>query len=145
MFSKRVFYACVFAGTVAMVGCGGSPAIDADSLASAQQSYDQAIEAIGEGDHEAAATLLDAALEPGGGLPPDIYSDARIQRAVCFARLERFEEAHADLDVASQGAADMASVHVARSFVFKKEGKNADSASEMSAAKKINRKSKSIK
>lgn len=129
-----------------LFGCSsGKTKIDADKLASAQHAYDQALDSIADGDHESAATLLDAALVPGGGLPPDIYTAARVQRAVCFARLDRFDEAHADLDVASEGAADMAAVHVARSFVFKKQGKSTESASEMSAAKKINRKAKSIK
>lgn len=146
MTNRRFTYLYVFLFVVSLFGCDSNRTkINADTLASAQHSFDQAIAAMADGDHESAAALLDAALIPGGGLPADIYTDARVNRAICFARLDRFDEAHADLDVAAQGAADMATVHVARSFVFKKEGKTSESASEMSAAKKINRKAKSIK
>ena len=120
-----LFLALAVVCSASLVGCNSKKPIDADTLASAQTSYDSAVVKIEEEDYDAAASLLDAALAPGGGLPPDIYTMARIERAKCFARLERFDEAHADLDVAAQGSANMALVHVARAFVFKGEGKTA--------------------
>lgn len=143
MTAKRILVLLFF--LLLVLGCVGNRTIDAESLANAQQSYDSAIAELEAGNHEAALDLLDVALAPGGGLQADIYTDARVQRAICLARQGRCDEAHADLDLAAQGAADMATVHVARSFVFKMEDNDAESKSEMAAAKEINRRAKAIR
>lgn len=126
-------------------GCGGPEAIDADTMASAQLSYDKAIENVQAKDYEAAAKAFERALTPGAGLSPDLYTGARLERAKCYARLGRFEEAHVDLDVAAEGSVNLAVVHAARSFVFKQEGKDAEASKEMAAAKKIDRRVKAIR
>lgn len=138
--------ASVFALSLAfLTGCGGPRTADPEALASAQVAYDNAVAEIEAGNHESAVPLLENALAPGGGLPPDVFTEGLVQRAICYARLERFDEALADLDIASQGASDMSAVHVARAFVFKKQGKTKESSQEMSAAKKINRKARPVK
>lgn len=142
----RVFsLAALCLSGILLTGCGGGRPADPEALADAQLSYDQALNEIESGNHAAALELLVTALAPGGGLPPDLYTDALIQRAVCYAREERFEDALADLSLAEQGVADLSTVHVARAFVYRKQGKSAEATAEMSAAKKINRKARSIK
>jgi len=126
-------------------GCATDKTIDATVLATAQESYDKALEEVEAGNSEAALELLNVALQPGGGLSPDIHVDARIQRAIVQARLNQFEGTHADLDVAAEGAADMAAVHVARAFAFAKEGKDKESKVEMSKAKKLKKGVKAIR
>ena len=128
-----------------VAGCSGNRSVDANVMADAQSAFDSALEEIDAGNVENAIEHLNVALAPGAGLPPDIYVEARIQRAICLARKEDFQAAHEDLDAASEGAGDMSSVHVARSFVYDKEGKNKEARSEMTAAKKLNRRAKAIK
>ena len=81
------------------VGCGKDKTYDPEILVTSQQSYDQAIEQLAEDNTEAALGLLDVALQPGGGLTPDIHVDARVKRAIVHAKLEHFEDAHSDLDL----------------------------------------------
>ena len=140
---RAVLAALVLATLIS--GCGGSKPIDAATMASAQKSYDKAMEDVASEDYEAAAAAFESALTPGAGLSPDLYTGARIERAKCYARLKRFDEAHADLEVASEGSVNLAVVHATRSFVFKQEGKEAEASKEMSAAKKIDRRVKAIR
>lgn len=126
-------------------GCGSSKTIAPESAASAQAAYDEALSKIEAEDYESAVASLDSALTPGGGLPADIYTTARIERAKCLARLERFEEAHLDVEVASQGTVSEAVVRAVRAFVYKCEGKDAEAGKEMAAAKKIDRRIKAIR
>ena len=134
----------VWAGfLLALLGCGAR-AIDADALTQAQESYDQALVAFQAGDHEGALTSLDVALAPGNGLPPDLYTDALVKRALCHARLEQFESALADLEIAEQGSSDLSTVHAARAYVFNKQGDSSAAKIEMAAAKKLNRKIKTV-
>jgi Flp pilus assembly protein TadD len=129
----------------ALLGCGPSKTIAPETAASAQASYDEAMAQIETKEYESAVAALDLALTPGGGLPADIYTNARIERAKCLARLERFDEAHADLEVASQGTISEAVVRAVRAFVYKCEGKDAEASKEMAAAKKIDRRIKTIR
>ena len=138
-------WSVLFSVCLVCSGCSGAKTIQADAAASAQRAYDDAVVAFKVGDDELALTLLDAALGPGSGLPPDIYTDALVKRAVCRARAEQYDDALADLEIASQGAADMSLVHAARSFVYKKQGKSTAASAEMSAAKKINRRVKAFR
>jgi tetratricopeptide (TPR) repeat protein len=101
-----------------------------------QQAFDAGLKASAEGRYEAAIEQLGAALE-GGGLLPDSYSTALLERAICLARLGRFQEAHADLEIAAGGAA-ADEIHRARSFVFAKEGKTVESDSEFREARRLN-------
>lgn|GEM_PF-5442975 len=140
----RTVIAAVFLATL-ISGCGGPKPIDAGTLASAQECYDKAVEDMAAEDYEAAAEALESALTPGAGLSPDLYTGARIERAKCYAHLKRFEEAHADLDIAAEGSVNLAVVHATRSFVFKQEGKDAEASKEMSAAKKIDRRVKAVR
>ena len=143
--SLRFWLPAVCVACILLTGCGGGRPADPEALADAQSSYDQALVEIESGNHAAALELLVTALAPGGGLPPDLYTDALVQRAVCYARAEQFDEALADLELAEQGVSDLSTVGVARAYVYRKQGKLAEAKREMSAAKKINRKARSIK
>ena len=135
----------ILCGMLILLGCGSDRSIDAENLADAQSSYDAAVDAVDAGNSEEAIRLLDIALAPDGGLPPDISVDARLLRATEFARIGRYDDAHSDLDVAEQGAGDMSAVHATRAYVLKKEGKDKESKSEMSKARRLNSRVRSIK
>ena len=117
--------------------CGCSSQVAPDKRANAETAYGEAIEALEQHDYGLAKTRLTEALE-AGGLRADQLIDAYIQRAVCLARLGEFEAAHADLDAAAQGPADMDVVYAARSFVFAKEGRASEAAAKLNQARAIN-------
>ncbi len=81
--------------------------------------------------------MLSAAIG-AGGLQPDAYGDALIKRAIAQAHLGQYEAAHAALDRAEPGAPDLASVHAARSFVFKRQGNEESAGREFAQAKALN-------
>ena len=91
---------------------------------------------FGQGDWVTAEKMYSESMA-SGGLNPDLYVDVLLQRAVCRANLSDFENAHADLDMASQGAASVERVHVARAFVFQSQGKIDDANEQMSLAREI--------
>lgn len=141
---RRPLLPVICLGLALLAGCG-SKAIDEQTAASAQAAFDQALVEVESGNHESAIAFFDQSLTPGSGLPTDLYTTARIERAKCLARVGRYEDAHADLEVASQGAVNQAVIHACRSFVFKSEGKQAEADKEMAAAKKIDRRVKPIR
>lgn len=77
-----------------------------------------------------------AAIE-GGGLNADFLADAFLQRARCLAELGHYDEAHEALDVVAQGA-ELDKWHVARAFVYRKQGEEGKSQAEMEQAIAIN-------
>lgn len=123
-------------GLVTLGGCAGG-GVSAESAASAQQSYDQALEAFEAGRLADARPLFDASLTLGG-LPVDLVVDAYLKRAMCAAEAQDFEAAEADIATAEQGAMEMDQVHVARGFLLKKQGDQAGADAEFAAAKKLN-------
>ena len=128
---------------VLTLGCGPKP-LSEKVAADAASAWNEARETFAEGDYERTAELLDLALSDGG-LPPDIYAEALIGRAICRAHLERFEDALADLAEAEMGPISLAQVHMTRSFVYKQQGKKDESRAEAAKAKSIDRRVKPIR
>ena len=126
---------------VLLAGCG--PQANPEKTADAQAAFDAGLEAFDEGNAEESVAQLTTALEIGG-LSPDQFAESRIKRAISNARLGQFAAAHADLDIAEQGAA-LDEVYIARSYVFEKEGKKRESSTAWSEARKLNRLAKKIK
>ncbi len=139
-YSVRLLLAIVL---TCAIGCGSKP-LDETVAADSAAAYQQAMEAYDAEEYAASSDLLDAALADAG-LPPDIYVDALIKRAICRARTERYDEALTDLQEAEQGPINLAVVHATRSYVFRKQGKKAESRSELAAAKKIDRRIRALK
>lgn len=133
--------ALLVTGMLMMGGCGTST-IAPDRLADAQGTYEEATQAFSKKNHAEALALFNAALAPEGGLSGDRYADALTKRAVCLAFEGKTTEALSDLDLAAQGAADMASVHMARAFVYLREGDPTKARQQTSLAKKINPRAK---
>lgn len=121
---------------LAAVGCGGS-AVEEETIASAQLSYDQAADAFGAGNYTQARTSLDQALENSAGLNPDVYVDALLKRSICLSAAGEFEAAAADISEAERGATDLAQVHIARGIMFSKQGDDAKAKQEFADAKKL--------
>lgn len=122
-----------------LTGCGG-PVVDGETIASAQQSYDDAAAAFDEENYAQARTSFDQALDNSAGLNPDIYVDALLKRSICLSVSGEFEAAAADISEAEQGATDMAQVHLARGVMFGKQGDDAKAKSEFASAKKLDSK-----
>ena len=122
-------------GLIATSGCGAA-AVEGETIASAQQSYDSASEAFAAGDYATARTALDQALANASGLNPDILVDALLKRSICLSVAGELDAAAADIAQAEQGATDMAQVHVARGVLLSKQGDEAGAKSEFASAKK---------
>jgi len=118
------------------LGCGGS-VVQEDTIATAQNDYDQAVAAFDEENYPQARILLDQALDNAAGLNPDIYVDALLKRSICLSMAEEFEAAAADINEAEQGATDMAEVFVARGVMFSKQGDDTKAKAEFANAKKL--------
>ena len=117
--------------------CGCSSQANPSRRADAETSYIKAIEALEQHDYGLAIAAFTEALE-AEGLEVDDLLDAYIQRALCSARLGEFDAAHADLDAAAEGPAEMDVVHAARSFVFQKQGRANEAAQQLNQARRIN-------
>lgn len=134
--SVLCYFAFVVIGLSAIVGCGGN-GVPAENAATAQQSYDQGLEAFEAGRLADARPLFDASLT-SGGLPVDLIVDAYLKRAMCAADAQDFAAAEADIAAAEQGAMEIDQVHVARGFLLMKKGDQAGADAEFAAAKKLN-------
>jgi tetratricopeptide (TPR) repeat protein len=124
-------------GCLTIIGCGGNE-IDATTILSAQQSYDQGLTQYEAGDYAAAKTSLDAAIENPAGLDADAYADVLLRRAICSAIAGNLEEAEKDIAQAEQGATAMELVYVAKGVVATKKGDAAGGQSFFKQAKQIN-------
>jgi len=128
----------LFLAMAICVGCGGGTSSGlVDRRQQAQQYFDQGQEDFDNGDFQSAREHFDQAIT-GGGLHPDIYTEAHIMRAVCAAHESDFAAAHEDLDKMEQGAPDPDRIFAARSFVFAKEGKMNESRNLWNQARRIN-------
>lgn len=122
-------------GLVATSGCGPG-AVEGETIATAQQSYDSANAAFAAGDYATARTSLDQALTNASGLNPDLYVDALLMRSICLSVAGELDAAAADITEAEQGATEMAKVHVARGVLLSKQGDAAGAKAEFASAKK---------
>lgn len=125
----------ILAGMPLAFGCSSREA-DPRTVQEAQKAYDDSLVALENGEYQRAAELLTVAID-NATLSADAYSDAMIKRAICCAKLGKFDEAHADLDEAERGAHED-QAHAARSFVYGKQGKSNESRAAMIRARKLN-------
>ena len=125
----------IYALAAAMTGCGNE--ISPGEIRSSESAYDNGNKAFAAGDFQRAKDEYTAAID-GGGLYVDLYVEARVKRAVALAALGECGAAHEDLDAVLEGAADLASVYAARSFVFEKEGDTANAKQAFQQARRIN-------
>jgi len=110
---KRFLYVLVCSMVFApSIGCGG-PKGDPVSVANSEASYTEAKTMVLDGSYEVALPKLEAAIA-GGGLGPDLYVEALLLRAQCYAMAGQLEQAEADMAKAEQG-----SPSEANSFAFR--------------------------
>lgn len=126
-----------------LVAFGCRKQADPKVFATAEAAYNAAVDKMEKLDFSGAADDLTRAFE-ARGLNVDMYCDALVRRAQCFARLKRFDEALADVDRAAQGSPQMDEVHRTQAFVFKKQGKLAEAGAAMREARKLNASIKEI-
>ena len=113
----------------------------AASVADTESALDQAKTMVESGDMQGALPLLTTAIEDPG-LGPDLYGEAVLLRARCYAETGEIEKAEADLAEAEQGASNEGLMHLVRGIVFQKQGKNSEAKKEFAAARKIDPKLK---
>ena len=114
---------------------GGCSRAHSDALIAARTSLDAAQAALAAENLSEAIPLLTAAIE-SGVLPPEDEASALVDRAVALARFDMFDLAHTDLDTAA-GAAPPQRVHVARSYVYAREGKASEAEAEFAKARQL--------
>jgi tetratricopeptide (TPR) repeat protein len=119
---------------LALASCAGQQ--DASQIRRAESAYLQGLEAEQSGDYAGARELYRQAAERGG-LQVDEYVECQIRLALCEARLESYDDAHQALDAVVEGASDLARLHVARAFVFRRQGKNGQAETEERHARSL--------
>jgi Flp pilus assembly protein TadD len=117
------------------IGCGG-PKGDPVSVANSEASYTEAKTLVLDGSYEVALPKLEAAIA-GGGLGPDLYVEALLLRAQCYAMAGQLEQAEADMAKAEQGSPSEAMKELTKGVVLGKQGKSAESKAALAKAKKL--------
>lgn len=127
-----LFYAVVL---IPGVGCGG-PKGDPVSVANSEAGYTEAKTMVLDGSYEPALPKLEAAIS-GGGLGPDLYVEALLLRAQCYAMTGKLELAEADMTKAEQGSPSEALMELTKGVILEKQGKSAESKAAMAKAKRL--------
>jgi Tfp pilus assembly protein PilF len=122
----------------AALGCGSTSTEVVRSREASAAAANEGMQAFAARDYATAAAKLSAAIE-GGGLNADSYSTAAVRLAVAYAQQGQFAEAEALLTKLEQGAPNVDEVLAARSLVFKKQGKLAESRAALAQARRLNR------
>ena len=120
------------------VGCSSPADKLADVRRSAQEEFDAAMTAFDARDYATADAKLATALKLGG-LHPDVYCEAAVKQAVCWAATGKTTEAISELDRLEPGAPNLDQIYAARSYVLAKQGKTAESRAALAKAKQFNR------
>ena len=117
-------------------GCGRKE-IPKDIVSGAEGSYQEAVTLVANNAFAEALPLLDKALGEGGGLNPDLISEAYVMRARCHAELGNLDKADADVNEAEKGAGDLAQLLLVHGIIANKRGDSAKAESSFSRAKEI--------
>jgi hypothetical protein len=121
----------------ALAGCGSPAAKHEQGRKAAYAAYNEALKTYGAKNYSAAEPQLTAAIE-ARGLNPDIYCSAVTKRAACWAVAGKLTEALAELETLGPAASNMDEILALKSFIYKKQGKAADSRAALAKAKRIN-------
>ncbi len=103
----------------AKLGCGG-PKGDPVSVANSESGYTEAKTMVLDGNYEPALPKLEAAIA-GGGLGPDLYVEALLLRAQCYAMSGQLEQATADMEKAEQGSPSEAMMELTKGVILEKQ------------------------
>jgi predicted negative regulator of RcsB-dependent stress response len=128
---------CLAFLAVSVIGCGAPGEEHEDLRRSAYTNYGEGVAAFESNDRARALQKLSAALE-GGGLNPDAACDARVKLAVCLASAGKHDEALDTLEMVGAGASNPDAVEAARSYIYKKQGKAAESRAALAKARQYN-------
>jgi hypothetical protein len=120
------------------VGCGSSDSKNADLRRSAYVTLEEGLAAFSARDYANAEQKLTAAID-ARVLNPDSYCQAVTKRAVCSAVASKFDDALADLEKLGPAPSNADEVFVVRSFIYKKQGKAAESRAALAKARQYNR------
>ncbi|MFN7874614.1 MAG: tetratricopeptide repeat protein [Pirellula sp.] len=133
---KRFFYVLVISIVFApCLGCGG-PKGDPVSVANSEASYTEAKTMVLDGNYEPALPKLEAAIA-GGGLGPDLYVEALLLRAQCYATSGQLDQAAADMEKAEQGSPSEAMIELTKGVILEKQGNSAESKAAFAKAKRL--------
>ena len=137
---RNSFALLVRTSLVASLSLGCSSPADKleDVRRSAQAEYDAAETDFSGRNYAAAGPKFDAALTLGG-LNPDLYCEATVKRAVCWAATGKTAEAISELDRLEPGAPNLDQIYAAKSYALAKQGKAAESRAALAKARQANR------
>jgi hypothetical protein len=124
--------------TASTIGCSSPADKLEDVRRTAQEEFDAAMTAFNARDYAAAEARFAAALKLGG-LYPDLYCEATVKQAVCWAAAGKTTEAMSELDRLEPGAPNLDQIYAARSYVLAKQGKAAESRAAFAKARQLNR------
>ena len=117
-------------------GCGKAQ-IPAREVRGAEDAYAEAQEALKQKDYATALDQFEAAIQ-GGGLNPDLLSEALLRKAECHVELGNYDEAAELLDSLEDQAPELDQVHLVRCKLYAKQGDSAKARAAFDAARAIN-------
>ncbi|HMO85405.1 MAG TPA: hypothetical protein PKC18_10850 [Lacipirellulaceae bacterium] len=119
-------------------GCRSRNEPTVDARRAALEAYDAGLAAFNSGDFSSAELKFTEAIELRG-LGPDAYCDAAIRRAACWAAAGKYDEALAELQTQEESGGPPDQIDVARSFVYRKQGKTGEAQAALARARRFNR------
>lgn len=119
-----------------ITGCSSGDAGNPELRRSAEESQQQGIELVEQGDYQGAYDELSTAIT--GGLNADLYSEALVYHAVAATHLGKFEEAQKNFETLEQGATNLDEVFAAQSFFHLKQGNQSEAKKYWNQARRIN-------
>ena len=126
----------------AAIGCASKDVYVADRK-TAYEAYDAGLTAFAAKDFPTADAKFTIAID-AGVLNPDFYCFAVTKRALCWAVAGKYDEALAELDKLGAGASNPDEVLIARSYIYKKQGKLAEANAALAKARQYNRTIKEV-
>lgn len=130
-----MFVVAVAAGL--LCGCGAKK-LEEDTVRTAESSLDRGLAAFNEGDFAEAEECLSAAIE-AGGLQPDLYLQACVERAVALGHLGRVEDGLLQLAYCEEGIEGPDQMELATARIYLAAGDEKTAKSHVNLAREANR------
>lgn len=118
-------------------GCSYPGEKQEDIRRAAANAYNTGLAAFASKDYATAEASLSQAID-AGGLNPDLFADASIKRAVCWAATGKQAEALESLQKIEPWGENQDAVYAARSYILAKQGKAAESRAALARARRLN-------
>ncbi len=135
-FLSSVVSVCILLLLAGIVGCR-SDAVPSNQIATSEAGFELALTLIESNNYADALSALDSAINSGGGLNPDLVTEAYIARALCHVQLGDVTKAEADIEVAEGGVGGLAQLLVVRGLIARKKGDESSAEQFFSRAREV--------